>query len=117
MMRAPLNARMRFPLWPILLFLCLLLPMRAGWAEIGDIVFTRKATEGNEVPVATFPHYVHRMQFKCSVCHDAIFEMKAGANAIDMDAIQSGKFCGACHNGSRAFQATFDTCPRCHRSP
>jgi len=96
--------------------LILLLPIHAGWAEIGDIVFARDAKDGNEVPVATFPHYVHRMQFKCHVCHDAIFEMKAGANPINMDAIQSGRFCGTCHNGVRAFQATFDTCPRCHRS-
>jgi c(7)-type cytochrome triheme protein len=85
-------------------------------AEVGDIVFTRKTPDSGEVPAAVFPHFSHRMQFKCYVCHDALFQMSAGANAITMDAIQAGKFCGACHTGVRAFQATFDTCPRCHRS-
>jgi c(7)-type cytochrome triheme protein len=84
-------------------------------AEYGDIKFTRRAKGMDEVPAAVFPHFVHRMQFRCYVCHDAIFEMKAGANPVSMDAIQSGKFCGRCHDGKTAFQATFDTCPRCHR--
>ncbi len=84
-------------------------------AEVGDIAFARKTPGSDDVPVATFPHYVHRMQFKCYVCHEDIFAMKAGANAITMDAIQDGKYCGVCHNGKTAFQATFNTCPRCHR--
>ena len=84
-------------------------------AEPGDIVFTRKTPGTDDIPPALFPHFVHRMQFKCYVCHDAIIEMKAGANPITMDAIQDGKFCGVCHNGKTAFQATFDACPRCHR--
>ncbi len=85
-------------------------------AEYGDIHFKRKdgiAAEGS--PPATFPHYVHRIQFRCYVCHEDIFVMKAGANDITMDAIQSGKFCGACHNGKTAFQVGFDTCQRCHK--
>jgi c(7)-type cytochrome triheme protein len=93
------------------------LPIRDLGAEIGDIVFATARREAGtlDIPPAFFPHFVHRMQFKCYVCHDAIFVMKAGANPITMEAIQEGKFCGACHNGKRAFQATFDTCPRCHR--
>ena len=84
-------------------------------AEMGDIVFVRKEPGTGDVPPAVFPHYVHRMQFNCYVCHDDIVVMKAGANPITMDAIQAGKFCGVCHNGKIAFQATFEACPRCHR--
>lgn len=84
-------------------------------AEYGDIPFTRNSPGMDDVPAAVFPHFVHRMQFRCYVCHESIFEMKAGANPVTMDAIQSGKFCGNCHNGKTAFQATFDSCPRCHR--
>ena len=84
-------------------------------AEVGDIVFARKQVGTDDVPPALFPHFLHRIQFKCSVCHDAIVEMKAGANPITMDTIQAGKYCGACHNGKTAFQATFESCPRCHR--
>lgn len=84
-------------------------------AELGDIVFKRKEAGTQDVPPAVFPHFAHRMQFRCYVCHDDIVVMKAGANAITMDAIQAGKFCGVCHNGKAAFQATFEACPRCHR--
>ena len=82
--------------------------------EVGDIAFTRKTPGADDVPTATFPHFVHRMQFKCHVCHEDIFVMKAGANTIIMDAFEEGKSCGVCHNGKTAFQATFNTCPRCH---
>jgi len=85
-------------------------------AELGDIPFTRAAGSlGGEYPAAIFPHWVHRMQFACYVCHEDIFQMKAGANTITMDAIQQGKFCGACHNGKIAFSVVFETCQRCHR--
>lgn len=83
--------------------------------EYGDIVFSRKTAGADEIPPAVFPHWVHRINFKCYVCHDAIFQMKAGANGpITMDAIQEGKFCGVCHNGKIAFPVGFDTCDRCH---
>lgn len=79
----------------------------------GDIVFKRAGGEGG-VPVAVFPHWFHRIRFKCYACHPSIFEMKAGANKIAMDAIQEGKFCGACHNGKVAWPVSFDTCSKCH---
>lgn len=79
----------------------------------GDIVFSRKEGEGG-TPPAVFPHWVHRIRYKCYACHPALFEMKAGANAISMDAMQQGKFCGACHNGKIAWDVGFDTCNRCH---
>jgi c(7)-type cytochrome triheme protein len=84
-------------------------------AETGDIVFARKQPGTDDVPPAVFPHFVHRIQFRCYVCHEDIVAMKAGANPITMDAIQAGKYCGVCHNGKTAFQATFEACPRCHR--
>ena len=85
-----------------------------AWSELGDIHFERKSKEGAEYPPATFPHYVHRIQFKCFVCHDAIFEMKAGANPVTMEAIDKGRFCGTCHNATTAFGPTFESCERCH---
>jgi c(7)-type cytochrome triheme protein len=84
-------------------------------AEQGDIVFTRKSDEGSGYPPATFPHSVHRYQFKCYVCHDAIFKMKAGADEVSMQKIEAGKYCGVCHNGTTAFGTTFESCQRCHR--
>jgi c(7)-type cytochrome triheme protein len=79
----------------------------------GDIAFTRKGG-GDGTPPAVFPHWFHRIRYKCYACHPSIFEMKAGANAITMDAIREGKFCGTCHNGKIAWEVGFDTCSRCH---
>ena len=66
------------------------------------------------LPRATFPHWVHRIRFRCKVCHNSIFEPKAGANRILMKDIAAGQACGKCHNGKVAFRAGFGTCERCH---
>jgi len=85
-------------------------------AERGDITMSRdKMDEGNEYPPATFPHAVHRYQYKCYACHDALFKMKKGANKVTMQDISDGKSCGACHNETIAFGSTFESCERCHR--
>lgn len=85
----------------------------AGLAVEGDVVFQRKGGEGG-LAAALFPHWIHRIRYKCYACHPALFEMKAGANAVTMDRITAGEFCGACHNGKVAWGVTFETCNRCH---
>ncbi len=87
----------------------------AAAAVDGDITFHRPADADKSTPPAVFPHWVHRIRFKCYVCHDAIFQMKAGSNHVTMDDIRAGKFCGTCHNGKVAFDVGFETCARCHR--
>ncbi len=54
---------------------------------------------------------------KCADCHGAgIFKMKKGADAITMKDINEGKFCGACHNGTKAFSAKdAANCGKCHQ--
>ena len=84
-----------------------------GAEVLGDIVFSREGGSGG-FPTAYFPHWVHRIQFKCYVCHDAIFTMKRGANEITMAAMAEGKACGTCHNGGIAWRIGADTCNRCH---
>ncbi len=78
-----------------------------------DIVLNSKA-EKRGMPPVIFPHWLHRIEFKCQVCHpaSAIFEMKAGANDIDMKKIVDGQFCGKCHNGEVAWKPV--ECARCH---
>jgi c(7)-type cytochrome triheme protein len=102
--------------WVALVALLQFVPTSAIRAEWGDITFTRAAdAAGSEYPPATFPHWVHRMQFRCYVCHEDIFTMKAGSNPITMEAISAGKYCGTCHNGKIAFSVVFESCQRCHR--
>jgi c(7)-type cytochrome triheme protein len=103
----------RFPAWLALGLLLAGILVSAALAVEGDVDLKRQGG-GTAPPPAVFPHWVHRIRFKCYVCHPAIFEMKAGANAITMDAIQEGKFCGTCHNGKIAWEVSFETCNRCH---
>lgn len=110
------KAAMPMRTWaPLLLAAALALVVETAQAAPGDIVFEREEDLGL-VP-AVFPHWVHRIRYRCSTCHPAIFEMKAGANEITMESLGEGKFCGACHNGTTAFNVEFLTCARCHREP
>jgi c(7)-type cytochrome triheme protein len=101
--------------WGALLTASLALVWTACYAaEYGDVIFKRKVEGLDDIPPGVFPHWVHRMQFKCSACHDEPFKMEAGANEVTMDAIGEGKSCGVCHDGKKAFASSVDTCLRCH---
>lgn len=54
---------------------------------------------------------------KCADCHQSgLFKMKKGGNAITMKDINDGKFCGGCHNGTKAFSAKDPAnCAKCHK--
>ncbi len=55
---------------------------------------------------------------KCPDCHTKpkLFEMKKGADKITMAEINKGKFCGACHDGKKAFKANDPAdCAKCHK--
>jgi c(7)-type cytochrome triheme protein len=65
-----------------------------------------------------FDGKVHADQgIKCADCHQSgLFKMKKGADAITMKEINEGKFCGACHNGTKAFSAKdASNCAKCHK--
>ncbi len=52
---------------------------------------------------------------KCADCHQSgLFKMKKGADVMTMKDMEAGKFCGACHNGTKAF-AIKDNCAKCHK--
>ncbi len=73
----------------------------------------------DNIAPATFPHWFHRVRVRCNVCHSSIFQMRAGANPITMDAIRAGQFCGKCHPSypdgkALAWPVAFESCVRCH---
>lgn len=81
-------------------------------AEYGDVVINNYADAAGMRPVV-FPHWFHRVRFRCKVCHaDLGFQFKAGGNQITMAKIVDGKFCGACHNGQVAWSV--ENCAMCH---
>ena len=99
----------------VLAALLALLPAPNVQAEYGDIHFKRNVPGTADFAPAVFPHWLHRMRFRCYVCHQDIFKMQAGANPVTMAAIKAGKYCGACHDGKTAFAPMFEHCWRCHR--
>jgi len=109
---------MRPAVWmAFIVLLASLSPAVRGDKILGDITIPRKGPPPTDVmPQAVFPHWKHRTRYKCYACHDQLFQMKAGADNITMDALSSGKFCAVCHNGKIAFAVGFDTCELCHSS-
>jgi len=81
-------------------------------AEYGDIVINNYSSEAGMRP-AIFPHWFHRIRFRCKVCHaDLGFKFQAGGNDITMLKIIDGEYCGACHNGEIAWSV--ESCGLCH---
>jgi len=81
-------------------------------AEYGDVVINNFAEEAGMPPVV-FPHWFHRIRFRCKVCHaDLGFKFKAGGTGINMLKIIDGYYCGACHNGEIAWSV--ENCTLCH---
>jgi c(7)-type cytochrome triheme protein len=81
-------------------------------AEYGDVVLNKRAEKAGMRPVV-FPHWFHRIRFRCRVCHTEVgFEIRAGSNNILMVDIIEGRFCGRCHNNKIAWGP--QNCPICH---
>lgn len=80
--------------------------------EYGDIVMNR-SSDANGVAPVVFPHWFHRIRYRCKVCHgDLGFALKSGADDVTMLSIIDGQYCGACHNGDAAWSS--ERCDLCH---
>ncbi len=102
----------KFAFVGILTGLVLMLGSQNVHAEYGDVVINNYSDAAGMRP-AVFPHWFHRIRFRCKVCHaDLGFEFKAGGNKITMAKIIDGQFCGACHNGEVAWSV--ENCNMCH---
>jgi len=71
-----------------------------------SVVFNRTALP------SMFSHELHAKRSECKECHTRVFPMKAGASQVSMRDINKGLYCGACHNGKKAFSSS--ECSRCH---
>ncbi len=93
-------------------FVALFVDVPEARAEYGDVVINNYSDGAGMRPVV-FPHWFHRVRFRCKVCHaDIGFKFQAGGNDIDMVKIIDGQFCGACHNGEIAWSV--ENCNLCH---
>ena len=90
----------------------LALALSPAVGEYGDVVLNRRAEKEGVRPVV-FPHWFHRIRYRCKVCHFELgFRMRAGANDVTMADLIDGRFCGMCHNGQVAWAV--DRCDLCH---
>jgi len=76
----------------------------------GDITLKNK---GGDV---MFSHDVHvdGMKLACTDCHDKLFIGGKQHKHMTMKSMQQEKYCGACHNGKKAFSVKGD-CAKCHK--
>ncbi len=89
-----------------------IMPGNVAKAEYGDVVINNYSDDAGMRPVV-FPHWFHRIRFRCKVCHaDLGFKFKAGGNDITMLKIIDGEYCGSCHNGDIAWSV--ENCNMCH---
>ncbi len=101
-----------FPGIVLLLAFVMLLASPPASAEYGDVVLNKRAEKAGMRPVI-FPHWFHRIRFRCRVCHTEVgFEIRAGSNNILMADIIEGRFCGKCHNNKIAWGP--QNCQLCH---
>jgi len=81
------------------------------------MVIPRKNFDPNSgaLQPSVFPHWTHRVRYRCDSCHMRLFEMELGASEISMELMTDGKSCATCHDGEAAFAVGIDTCNRCHK--
>lgn len=93
----------------------LLLVSPAG-AKIGggDITFT--VQKAGDV-VYSHDFHVGKIGLTCTECHYRIFSRAANSekDKATMAGMESGKSCGVCHDGTKAFSVT-QNCIRCHQN-
>lgn len=80
----------------------------------GDITYTPKAA--NKV-VFQHEYHVRLKGMRCNNCHYKTFQMRGNSEySMDMTTLTKGKFCGSCHDGTKAFSVKdAAVCARCHK--
>ncbi len=78
-----------------------------------DFTLTQTRPLGSVV----FSHNLHvtEQKLQCSDCHTNIFQMKRTSTAMKMVNLNKREYCGACHDGQKAFSTKeVKSCAKCH---
>lgn len=89
-----------------------------GFCEISLAVPLGRVLEWKTgISTVVFDGRIHAEKgLRCNDCHPHIFMMKKDYRKMKMVEIIAGKYCGACHNGKKAFASnTAESCSRCHK--
>ena len=106
---------MKEALIAFLVILGITLPFRVNAQTVGggDIIFNPK--NANQV-VFSHDRHVKGKALKCTDCHYKVFQMAGGPLKTEMSSMSKGEFCGACHNGEKAFSVKDSkSCSKCHK--
>lgn len=89
-----------------------LMGIGSALAAVGGGDVTIKYKKGEVV----FSHdtHVNGVALACTDCHDKLYLSKGQHKTVSMKQMQTGKSCGACHNGKKAFSVKGD-CATCHK--
>jgi len=91
------------------------IPPNGPFWQYGNVVMRAQSLKAGMAPVV-FSHWSHRARYTCRVCHQELgFSMRSGDTGITRSQYLAGKYCGACHNGSRAFTAADGPKPQCKK--
>jgi len=90
----------------------LLLAAATSFASIGGGDVTLKNRGGDVL----FSHGTHvdSVKLACTDCHDKLYTSARQHKTVTMKQMRSGKSCGVCHNGKKAFSVKGD-CAKCHK--
>jgi c(7)-type cytochrome triheme protein len=96
-------------IWIVIAMLLAATPVLAG---IGGGDITLKNKKGDVM----FSHDAHvdGIKLACTDCHDKLYLSKRQHRKVTMKQMRSGKSCGACHNGKKAFSVKGE-CAKCHK--
>jgi c(7)-type cytochrome triheme protein len=97
----------------------LLITILAVVAFVGSAMATAPGKtveyDGGPLGKVTFDGTTHKdAGGKCTDCHTKIFQMKSHSFSMGAAEHGSGKYCGACHNGEKAFGQSAE-CGKCHK--
>ena len=94
------------------LLAALLVPSLA-WSKIGGGDVTYRPP-GADTVVFSHDRHVGKASLKCNACHYALYPITGKGKRVKMADMEKGKSCGACHNGTKAFD-TKKNCKKCHK--
>ncbi|HMK42743.1 MAG TPA: c(7)-type cytochrome triheme domain-containing protein [Dissulfurispiraceae bacterium] len=69
-------------------------------------------TFGKGANAVNFSHKTHTAVAQCGICHNGLFQMKAGSTKIGFADHGTDKACFPCHNGKKA--TDWSNCKHCH---
>ncbi len=76
----------------------------------GDIAFS---VNGANNVLYSHDFHVIKAGIKCTECHYKIYNTNEARKDVTMAGMLTGRSCGACHNGQKAFTVKAN-CERCH---